>query len=76
MGKGFGSMMLKKFLQEIVFTDPGVNMCIVGPEPSNKRAINSYKKVGFKYVKTVQIPNEPEDTYIMELPRNKILVDI
>lgn len=73
MGKGFGIMMLRKFLQKIVFANPDVNICIIGPEPSNKRAINSYNKAGFKYVKTVQIPNDPEETYIMELPRKDIL---
>jgi RimJ/RimL family protein N-acetyltransferase len=53
MGKGFGSLMLKKFLSEIVFNDEKIAKCIIGPEPKNTRAINAYKKVGFKYVKTV-----------------------
>ena len=73
MDKGLGSMMLKKFLQDIVFSKPNISTCIVDPEPSNERAINAYRKVGFRYVKTVQIPNELEKTYIMELLRNDIL---
>ena len=67
MGKGFGSLMLNKFLKEIVFTKDEITACIIGPEPKNTRAIKAYEKVGFKYVKTVQVGNEPEPTYIMEI---------
>ena len=67
MGKGFGSLMLKKFLSEIIFANEKITTCIIGPEPKNTRAIKAYEKVGFKYVKIVQIPEEPDPTYIMEI---------
>lgn len=73
MGKGFGSLLLRKFLQEIVFSNPDTHTCIIGPEPSNTRAIKAYEKVGFRYVKTLQIPGEPEETYLMELTREAVL---
>lgn len=69
LGKGFGSLLLKKFLKEIVFSNSKVTTCIIGPEPANKRGIHSYEKVGFKYVKTVQVGGEPDPTYIMELKK-------
>jgi len=75
MGIGFGSMMLKKFLQEIVFSYPDINTAIIGPEPSNIRAINAYEKVGFSYAKTVQLPNETEESYIMELSKSNFSID-
>lgn len=71
MGKGFGSPMLSEFLNQVVFADPKVTMCMIGPEPSNKRAIRSYEKVGFQHVQTLRIGDEPELTYIMEVSKNE-----
>lgn len=68
-GKSFGSLMLRKFLKDIVFNSSDTDRCIVGPEPTNVRAIKSYEKVGFKYLKTVKIPNEPNPEYIMVIEK-------
>ncbi len=67
MGKGFGSVMISEFLNKVVFADPSITTCMIGPEPSNKRAIKAYQKVGFRHVQTLRIGDESEDTYIMEL---------
>lgn len=69
MGRGFGNMMLSKFVEEMVFGRDDVTTCVIGPEPDNKRAIRAYEKAGFVYKKTVQIPNEKQPTYIMELKK-------
>lgn len=69
MGKGFGSLMLSEFISQIVFNMPNVDLCMIGPEPSNKRAIHAYEKAGFKHVQTLRIGDEKEDTYIMELKK-------
>lgn len=76
MGKGFGSLMLIKFLKEKVFSGNQFTSCIIGPEPENKRAIRAYEKVGFKYQKTIKIPTSKETTYIMELKREDLLRNI
>jgi aminoglycoside 6'-N-acetyltransferase len=68
-GKGFGSLMLKKFLKEVVFSNTDITTCLIGTEPKNIRAIKSYEKVGFKYVKTIQIPSDPNPTYIMKIKK-------
>jgi len=78
MGKGFGSLMLKKFLHEVVFANPDIQTCIIGPDPENKRAIRAYEKAGFRYVKTVQVPREhlegeEETDYIMEVKRLELV---
>lgn len=69
IGKGFGTFMIQEFLKQNLFQDPEVTMCIIDPEPENKRAIRTYEKVGFKYVRTMQIPGEPDVNYLMELPK-------
>lgn len=66
MGKGFGNMMLSKFISDILFTNSDIRRVMIGPEPSNCRAIKSYQKAGFKHVQTLKIGDEYEDTYVME----------
>ena len=72
MGKGFGSFMLVEFIKQVVFVDEKVTLCMIGPEPSNKRAIRAYQKVGFKHVQTLRICDETEETYVMELKRERL----
>lgn len=73
MGKGLGSLMLKKFIKDIVFKEMNADICVIGPEPNNTRAIKSYEKVGFKYFKTIQVPKEPEPEYLMRLDKKDLL---
>ena len=70
--KGLGPKIIKKFIQSIVFCKKSINKCVIGPEPKNVAAIRAYEKSGFKYVKTIKIPDEKEPEYIMEILRNEI----
>ncbi|HWF10171.1 MAG TPA: GNAT family N-acetyltransferase, partial [Bryobacteraceae bacterium] len=63
--KGFSAHILRGFLAAVVFARPGTSSCVVGPEPANKAAIRAYEKAGFRYLKTVQIPGEPEPEELM-----------
>lgn len=67
--KGYGSAALIKFLEQVVFSDDRINSCIVGPEPKNKAAIKCYEKAGFRYYKSIHIPEEPEPEYLMQASR-------
>lgn len=73
LGKGFGSVMIKTFLKTVVFANPTIRTCIIGPEPQNARAIRAYEKAGFKHVKTVQIPGDKSPTYVMEINSSNLL---
>jgi aminoglycoside 6'-N-acetyltransferase len=55
LGKGLGSLILRKFLEEYV--DPSYDSCLVDPNTANIRAIRAYEKAGFKVVKTVKEGN-------------------
>lgn len=72
IGKGLGSQIIRKFLTAVVFQQPDITTCFIDPEPSNTRAIKSYEKVGFKYIKTVQIPGEPEPAYLMAIEKEDL----
>lgn len=65
--RGLGKYILTKFLKEYVFRLNDTSCCIIGPEPKNKVAIRAYEKVGFRYLKTIQVPDEDEPEYLMRL---------
>ena len=46
--RGLGRHVIRRFLSEQVFSDPGVKVCVIGPEPKNAAAIRAYEKAGFK----------------------------
>lgn len=70
--KGLGKHILIKFLQEYVFRLNDVKCCIIGPEPKNTIAIRAYEKAGFRYYKTIQLPDEDEPEYLMRLYKNEL----
>ena len=67
--RGFGTAILTKFLAEIIFSDDSILSCVIGPEPKNKAAVRCYEKVGFRYFKTITIPDEPESEYLMRIDK-------
>lgn len=67
--QGLGPHIIRRFLREVVFADPGVESCIIGPEPDNQAAIRTYARAGFRYLKTIQVPGEPAPEYLMRITR-------
>jgi len=72
--KGLGSHIVRRFLAEIVFQEMGALSCIIGPEPENAAAIRAYAKAGFRYLKTVHIPDgDAEYEYLMRIGRDEVI---
>jgi aminoglycoside 6'-N-acetyltransferase len=69
---GLGREILRRFLNEVVFRDEGVRVCVIGPEPKNVAAIRAYAKAGFHYFKTIQVPGEPEPEHLMRIGREEV----
>ena len=65
---GLGQHVIRRFLSEHVFSDPRVEVCVIGPEPGNAAAMRAYEKAGFPFFKIIQVPGEPEPEYLMKLP--------
>jgi RimJ/RimL family protein N-acetyltransferase len=70
--RGLGAPLLRAFLRDVVFTQPGVVSCIIGPEPKNAAAIRAYEKAGFGYLKTIQLADEPEPEWLMRLAKSEL----
>ena len=73
--RGLGHVILGTFLREIVFASEEIDSCVVGPEPKNTAAIRCYEKTGFRYLKTVHVPAEPEPEYLMRIDREMLQLD-
>ena len=68
---GLGRYIVLGFLSEHVFSDPGIEVCVIGPEPKNAAAIRAYEKAGFRPFKEIQVPGEPEPEYLMKLTKEE-----
>lgn len=50
LGKGYGTLMLKTFINFVVQQDRSIKVIIVDPDPNNKAAVRCYEKVGFQTI--------------------------
>lgn len=71
--RGLGSLVIRKFLKEVVFADPVVSCCYIGPATTNEVAKRAYSKVGFVFVKEIKVPGEDEAEYVMLLKRDSLV---
>jgi aminoglycoside 6'-N-acetyltransferase len=67
--RGLGPLLLRAFLRDVVFARPETGCCVIGPAESNARAIRSYERVGFRYLKTIQVSGEPEQEALLRITR-------
>ncbi len=64
-GGGFGTRVIERFLETLVFSRPGVTAAVLAPSPDNARGIRCYQKAGFRHLKTVFVEAEGSEEYIM-----------
>jgi RimJ/RimL family protein N-acetyltransferase len=64
-GGGFASRALVRFLKSEVFSRTGVEVAVISPNLANKRALRAYEKAGFRHLKTVWVPQENAEEYVM-----------
>jgi aminoglycoside 6'-N-acetyltransferase len=67
VGRGHGPAMLRQFLREVAFPFHGLTVCVIGPSVTNLPAIRAYEKAGFRPLKVVVVPPEPEPEYLMRV---------
>lgn len=71
--RGLGAPIIRQFLNDIVFSDPAVESCIIDPAVSNRGAIRAYEKAGFRFLKTVTNPGESEPQHLMRIGRDEFV---
>jgi aminoglycoside 6'-N-acetyltransferase len=65
IGRGHGPAMLRQFLREIAFPFHGIDVCVIGPSVQNIAAIRAYEKAGFRALREVDVPGEPDREFLM-----------
>ncbi|HEV8550960.1 MAG TPA: GNAT family N-acetyltransferase [Polyangiaceae bacterium] len=73
--RGLGAPMIRRFLREIVFTEPRFTTCLIDPEVDNKSSIRAYEKAGFRHVRTMADDGEGNSIYLMELRQDELTVE-
>ena len=71
--RGPGPHILSRFLHDVVFRSPDAPSCVIGPAITNVAAIRAYEMTGFIYLKTVQVPGEPEPEYLMRIAPEDVI---
>jgi aminoglycoside 6'-N-acetyltransferase len=67
LGRGHGPAMLRQFLRDVAFPFHGIGVCVIGPSVNNIAAIRAYEKAGFRALKQVAVPGEPDPEFLMRL---------
>jgi aminoglycoside 6'-N-acetyltransferase len=67
IGRGHGAPMLRQFLRHVAFPFHGIDVCVIGPSVKNTAAIRAYLKAGFRPLKQVAVPEEPDPEFLMRL---------
>ena len=50
-GRGIGSEMLRRYVEEIVFARPETRCCVADPEAENVASVRAFEKAGFRVVR-------------------------
>jgi RimJ/RimL family protein N-acetyltransferase len=50
-GRGIGSDLIRRFVEEVVFASPGTTSCVAGPDARNVASVRAFEKAGFYVVK-------------------------
>jgi aminoglycoside 6'-N-acetyltransferase len=69
IGHGLGPLVLKLFIEQVVFADPSVTAVVSDPEAANVRSRRAFEKVGFQSSNAVVLNGEMEPRVIVRLNR-------
>ncbi|HTD63800.1 MAG TPA: GNAT family N-acetyltransferase [Verrucomicrobiae bacterium] len=67
IGRGHGPPMIRAFLRDVAFPFHRIDVCVIGPSVNNTPAIRAYEKAGFRPLKQVTVPGEPDREFLMRL---------
>jgi RimJ/RimL family protein N-acetyltransferase len=67
-GKGLGTEMIRRFVEEIVFARPETTACVADPDVKNRASMRAFEKAGFRAVREFV---DPEDGQVHALVRRE-----
>ncbi len=72
-GRGLGTELLRRFVDEYAFALPGVTHCIAEPEEANRASIRAFEKAGFHIVRGWDNPEDGKRHVIVRKDRSRPL---
>ncbi len=72
IGRGHGSRMVVQFLRDVAFPFHGIDVCVIGPSVKNIAAIRAYEKAGFRALREVRVPGEPDPEFLMRVTAGEL----
>lgn len=73
MGDGFGSTVLRRFVDDIVWAAyPDLACCMAGPSVRNARSQRAFEKAGFQRRRVAVVPDEDDPEQVMVLERARV----
>jgi aminoglycoside 6'-N-acetyltransferase len=69
IGLGLGPAALRKFIEEVVFSNSEVRSVLCDPEEKNLRSVRAFEKAGFKVIRTVQHRGEECRRHVVRFDR-------
>ena len=64
-GRGFGSEALRRFVAEIVFSDPEIHACVADPDAENIASLRAFEKAGFRVVRRFVDPSDNDKLHAL-----------
>lgn len=66
VGRGFGALVIRKFTDEVIFTDATVVRSIAGPDRRNERSQRAFAQAGYQALHQVQVPSDEAPAIVMQ----------
>lgn len=67
--RGLGTLMIDRFVTEVVFSDPAVTVCMAGPDPANEASVRALEAAGFVASRVVEVAGEEGGTEVVMVRR-------
>ena len=69
-GRGHGTEVIRAFVRDVVFSNPGTIACVADPEAGNTASVRAFENAGFRRVKEFVDPEEGTTNALMRRERD------
>jgi RimJ/RimL family protein N-acetyltransferase len=70
-GRGLGTEMLRRFVEEVVFARPETHVCVADPDIRNRASMRAFEKAGFQAIRGFVDPEDGQTHVLVRRARNQ-----
>ncbi len=64
IGQSLGPTVIRRFVDQVVFRQPGNDSCLTDPDLENQRSVRAFEKAGFRKLRRVLIGTRPHQLLV------------